>query len=95
MKSLCYGAFPGGDPRGFIPEEESTEEELRAWRAACEEALWAEADGKAVSLEGDHLAIPGVGFVTRCQFGLGTYLVDEEEDPDPGAEEELPAEAAA
>lgn len=38
-ESVSYGAFPGGDPREFTPDEEcSTEEEREAWKAAC--AAW-------------------------------------------------------
>lgn len=38
MDCSFYGAFQGGDPRDFTPDESSCKpEELAAWRAACAE----------------------------------------------------------
>lgn len=69
-----YGFFPGGDPRLFRPDEDGqTPEEAAAHKAAC--AAW-NAGGR--TSEPDGMAIPGVGFIDRCQFGLGSYEYHEE-----------------
>jgi hypothetical protein len=69
-----YGGFPGGDPRLFHPDEEGrTDEEREAHRKACE--AW---DKGGRESESDGTFIPGVGFIDRCQFGMGSYEWTEE-----------------
>jgi hypothetical protein len=69
-----YGFFPGGDPRQFHPDSEGqTEEEAAKHKAAC--AAW---DAGKTTSEPDGVCIPGVGFIDRCQFGLGSYEWTEE-----------------
>jgi hypothetical protein len=64
-----YGFFPGGDPRLFHPDGDGqTEEEAENHRQAC--AAW---DAGSTTSESDGTYIPGVGFIDRCQFGLGSY----------------------
>lgn len=64
-----YGFFPGGDPRQFHPDSEGqTPEEAENHKAAC--AAW---DAGSTASESDGQCIPGVGFIDRCQFGLGSY----------------------
>lgn len=77
-----YGFFPGGDPRDFIPDEEScTEKEITAWKEAC--ALWNE--GKKVVCEGSHRwLVDGegnvIGTATVSSFGIGIYYYEEDEE---------------
>ena len=76
-----YGAFPGGDPRLFTPDEEvCTAEELEAHRAACEEATAMEARGEAPEWPSSHgweKHGEVVMHVTMAGFGLGVYQIDE------------------
>jgi len=67
-----YGFFPGGDPRRFMPDGDSTETEVANHKAAC--AAWDRGEQQSRA-DCTH----GPGFVvTVCQFGLGTYDYDEE-----------------
>ena len=70
---MGYGFFCGGDPREFHPDDDATDEERANHKTACEAAERGEmrdADGKWVA--------PGI-HVTRCQFGLGSYTMRDEE----------------
>lgn len=82
-----YGAFPGGDPRDFTPDEDGqTPEEREAYARACEAAAagapsapaahaWLVAE-EAVKLAGgfDSMTIGGgAAHVAFTRFGLGTY----------------------
>ena len=72
IKSTGYGFFCGGDPRKFSPGGDSTEEELENHRRAC--AAW-DAGERTSRADCEH----GPGYVvTSCQFGLGSYEVEEE-----------------
>lgn len=75
---MGYGFFPGGDPRNFTPDSDSTEEERANHKRACEAAdsgqVHMDSDGQWVG-EGDMVA-----HITICQFGLGVYTM-----PDPVA----------
>ncbi len=84
-----YGAFPGGDPREFTPDEEcSTPEEREAYRLACEAAARGESNPapahawigvdearKALAAGGVDAATIGgsIAHVTYTRFGLGGY----------------------
>lgn len=94
-KEQMYGYFPGGaaDPRGFVPDlEVCTPEEIEAHRLACE--AWERGERP--------LRFEVSGRVTdntiRCgsAYGMGTYEIEMPDDePPPGAEEDLPTAAAA
>jgi hypothetical protein len=78
-EDVSYGFFPGGDPREFHPDpESSTEEEREAHRLACEAAESGEKTNESpacqwlVSEDGQSAAV-----VTHGKFGLGTYTVSE------------------
>lgn len=98
-REQTYGYFPGGamDPRLFDPDEEvNTPDEMAAWRAACEawdrgeRLLRFEVSGRIVD------TTDGCAIVCGSAYGLGTYEIDvEDEDPEPGAEEDVPGEVAA
>lgn len=76
-KEWGYGFFPGGDPRRFFPDEESsTEEERASHKAACER--WEAGDttalpGSCVHFDGGHVLLSG--------FGLGSYWYEEDDGP--------------
>lgn len=62
-----YGLFPGGDPRLFEPDSDSTPEELANHREAC--AAWDRGECRS---EPDGTWV-GPVHLQRCQFGLGSY----------------------
>lgn len=74
-----YGAFKGGDPRLFSPDEEvRTPEELEAHRLACAEADAMAARGEVPNWPSSHgweqhgdIAL----HVTLTGFGVGVYGV--------------------
>lgn len=72
IKAYGYGFFPGGDPRKFAPDGNSTPAELESHRLACE--AW---DQGTRESSPDCIHAPGL-IVTRCQFGLGVYTYEEE-----------------
>jgi hypothetical protein len=65
--SYGYGFFPGGDPRLFEPDPDSTPEELENHRLACE--AWNR--GECTSAPDGQWV--GKVHLLRCQFGLGSY----------------------
>jgi hypothetical protein len=67
-----YGVFPGGDPRRFSPDGDSTPTELENHRLAC--AAW---DAGEQTSSPDCIHAPGV-ILTRCQFGFGSYSYEED-----------------
>lgn len=72
----CYGFFPGGDPRKFHPDGDSSEEEHSNHKKACKE--WNDAELLKSDLpesSPDCLHAPNI-IVTRCQFGLGGYTYE-------------------
>ena len=72
-----YGFFCGGDPRDFVPDEEScSPEELAAHKKACEEAD-AEEKARKLSCPSGWVA-PGI-HVTRSPFGIGSYTYRDEQ----------------
>lgn len=72
-----YGFFCGGDPRDFVPDEEScSPEELAAHKKACEEAD-AEEKARKLSCPSGWVA-PGI-HVTRAPFGIGSYTYRDEQ----------------
>lgn len=79
-EDICYGYFPGGDPRKFSPDYEcSTEEEREAHAKAC--AAW-EA-GEREPVPGPHKPLYGsrgerIGHLTRSGFGLGTTVIEDD-----------------
>lgn len=76
-KEWGYGFFPGGDPRDFHPDEESsTEEERASHKAACER--WNA--GYTTALPGSCVHGPG-HVLTLSGFGLGSYSYDAEAIP--------------
>lgn len=88
-----YGYFPGGpyDPRKFTPDRQvNTPEEIAEWERLC--ALW-NAGGASVTPQSGTIREMGGHMVIACgsSLGMGTYEVDVDEDPEPGAEEDLPA----
>lgn len=71
-----YGAFPGGDPRQFVPDEEcSTPEEREAHERACK--AWDA--GVRTAVRGSHhfaSVSPDVFVhITETRFGLGVYTI--------------------
>ena len=96
----CYGAFPGGDPRGFQPDPEmSTAAEREAWARDC--AAWDRGereysvdvrtfDEGLPELCSDGTVTPArpFAFVTSSGYGLGTYWVDASELEPPGSDDE-------
>ena len=77
MKDTLYGLFPGGDPRNFEPDMECcTPEEIANHRLACE--AWDRGEGidrgPSCATMGDGSAYNNTG------FGIGTYIVDWEEE---------------
>lgn len=78
-KEIGYGFFPGGDPRSFVPEEGTPAAEVEAWRAACAAAQQQELHEEDAQHEPACLPVPGLGFVTRGLFGLGTYIMEVED----------------
>ena len=85
-----YGAFPGGDPREFCPDEECcTAEEMERYTADC--AAWERGEG--VDRGGPHLPLgapsdvapdvvvsgPEGGWQTVHYYGLGTYSYRDED----------------
>lgn len=85
-----YGAFPGGDPRGFTPDPDCSTEEERAAHARDCAAM--EAGGQALmppAHSWEHIPEMmtkdgtkvggGFGHVARAVYGLGTYTM---RDPD-------------
>lgn len=72
-----YGFFCGGDPRDFVPDEEScSPEELAAHKKACEEAD-TEEKARKLSCPSGWVA-PGI-HVTRSPFGIGSYTYRDEQ----------------
>jgi hypothetical protein len=80
-----YGAFPGGDPRGFRPDKyAATAEELAAWQVACVAAEVGLPGSR--DLEPAHRWAGGDGFAAhfaRAMFGPGSYLIEVEDEPEP------------
>jgi len=72
LKSFGYGFFPGGDPRLFSPDSDSTPEEIENHRATC--AAW-DAGARNSRPDCEHL---GPVVLTSCQFGLGSYEYTED-----------------
>ena len=73
-----YGYYPGGDPRGFSPDEESsTVEERAAHKTACE--AWER--GECPDPGGPHKPFEG-GHLTVSHYGLGVYTYTDEEAED-------------
>ena len=76
-----YGGFKGGDPRKFSPDPECCyEEELVAWREACNKWNIAEASGQELDPEKlqtcrDENGISGAGW----KFGIGCYVMEFEQ----------------
>jgi hypothetical protein len=76
---MMYGAFPGGDPRKFHPDEEcSTEAERESHRRAC--AIW-DAGAQLGPLEPAHEIVRNeagemVMHIARAKFGLGVYEIE-------------------
>lgn len=82
-----YGSFPGGDPRDFTPDpESSTEQERRQHAEHC--AAWAAGERPQVKASGleyveagtykNRDGTPNIGgpaFVERAAYGLGTYQI--------------------
>ncbi len=69
-----YGAFPGGDPRNFEPDEDcSTEEERKAHKEACD--AWSRGECPDVKPAHEMHHTPDGGFVhiEWVRFGLGSY----------------------
>lgn len=70
-----YGAFPGGDPRNFDPDEEcSTDEERENHERAC--AAW-DAGRRSVVSPSHQMEARGdmVVHMTFTRFGLGVYTI--------------------
>lgn len=69
-ESVTYGWFPGGDPREFSPDpESSTDAELARHRADCE--AWEAGEG--VDRGGPHVPLGDIGHLTLSAYGLGSY----------------------
>lgn len=82
-----YGSFPGGDPRDFTPDpESSTEEERRLHAEHC--AAWVNGTRFPVNISGlEYVAegayknrdgtpnSAGYAFIERAAYGLGTYQI--------------------
>ena len=89
-----YGAFLGGDPRHFIPDEEcSTEAERELHRQHC--AAWEKGERPIVKISGIEWTEPTVGtgsdgklktiqegykLVERAAYGLGVNLLTNNKD---------------
>lgn len=78
-----YGAFPGGDPRTFVPDTEAcTPEEIQAHAEACRLADEREAKGEPVAIAGSHhwTIVGGRScHVAYEPFGIGTYPIINDE----------------
>lgn len=69
-----YGAFPGGDPRKFYPDEENPPELIEAHRQAC--AAWDANNGTPIAPAHRWVEIPGgVAHIAGVGFGLGGYSI--------------------
>lgn len=76
-----YGGFHGGDPRNFTPDPEcSTDEEREKHRLACERWDRGEATAPEPDSHERHYNDAGemVRHVARAGFGLGTYVIHDE-----------------
>ena len=78
-ESPMHGHFPGGDPREFSPDPESTTDaEMERYTADC--AAWER--GEPIDRGGPHhpLVKDGehVGHVTIAHYGLGVYTYRDE-----------------
>lgn len=74
-----YGVFPGGDPRKFIPDEETnTPQELEVHRLACIE--WNK--GNEIVLAPGCLTLGDGSVWDGSGLGLGTYQYDDDEPDD-------------
>jgi hypothetical protein len=83
---LCYGFFPGGDPRKFTPDEGCcTAEEIARWKEDC--ARWERGELPLTQtrcfIREDREGIESdtVTLVTPSGYGLGSYEMEVEEDP--------------
>lgn len=82
-----YGFFPGGDPREFSPDHESSTDEERArHKADCE--AWDRGERPTVPVSG---WVSESVHVTRSAYGLGTYTVDWDDEYDDDDDGELVA----
>jgi len=72
VKGHGYGFFPGGDPRLFSPDSDSTPEELENHRSACEAWGSGQQSSHPDCYHGSNYVL------TSCQFGLGSYEWAEE-----------------
>lgn len=80
-EEICYGFFPGGDPRRFTPDLECcTPEEVVRWKEDCDS--WDSGDRVTVAVSG--VVAPGI-HVTRSAYGLGTYFIQMEDFDDESA----------
>jgi hypothetical protein len=73
-----YGAFNGGDPRKFFPDPDcSSEKEIAAWKAACEEAERLESARSLSCPSGFERQPDGRVFhILRAPFCIGTYVIE-------------------
>jgi hypothetical protein len=78
-----YGTFPGGDPRRFVPDEEScTPEEIERWREACAAANRAEEEGREIDYLAPGCLTLGDGSVyDGAGLGIGVYTYPGEASP--------------
>jgi hypothetical protein len=79
----CYGFFPGGDPRHFMPDPEcSTDAERAKHKVDCE--AWDRGERPNVNANAPHWTGDGdmVAHVVPAGYGLGVY--DDGMDDDDG-----------
>lgn len=69
---VCYGAFRGGNPNDFSPDECSTEEQVRAWQDACKR--W-DAGERNIAPAECSMSRATLGNIAFSDFGLGTYTM--------------------
>jgi hypothetical protein len=67
-----YGFFPGGDPRDFSPDGDSSPEEIENHRRACEAWDRGERQSRSDCIHGEGIIL------TSCQYGLGSYTATED-----------------
>ena len=71
-----YGGFKGGNPNDFSPDRECChQEEIAAWRAACDK--WNDGDETPLRCHPcrDENGISGAGW----KFGIGVYVIEFEQ----------------
>ena len=77
---IGYGFFPGGDPRDFHPDpESSTDAERAQHKADCE--AWARGERPNVNDNAPHWVGDDV-HVVPAGYGLGSYSFDDDDDFD-------------